>query len=333
MHYLIIIGLLLAIIAIISFYFLKVNNLNKGKINLELNDLLLKQKQYELKFIDYNNQIKDYKKQIEELQQTVNQLKLKTDELTKINISLELEIDKLNQKQLKLIELQKQREDFFAIYVHDLKNPTATIQNLIELLNSYDLSFTEQKEIIDALNALSKRLIKLTNEICKIVIESESNLVFEFKKGRLDEIIKKIYIRNIYKARKKNISIFLNIQENLPNVVIDPDKIEDAIENLVDNSIKYSNPNKSVLIEIKTMNDKISVIVADQGLGFSEEDLRNIFIKGSKLSARPTGDESSTGLGLWIVKRIIDEHKGNISIESTVGVGTKITIELPVKIS
>ncbi len=326
MLFLIIIIVLLVALGIV--YFLK---LNKGKLNNEINDFLQKQKQYEQKFIEYNKQITDYKKQISELQETIKELKNKSDELTSINVSLELEIDRLNQKQLKLLELQKQREEFFAIYVHDLKNPTATIQNLIELLNSYDLSFTEQKEIMDALNALSKRLIKLTNEICKIVIESESNLNFEFKEAKIDEILKKIYIRNIYKARKKNISILLNIQENLPNVFIDPDKIEDAIENLVDNSIKYSNPNKSVFIEIKEINNKVYITVADQGLGFSEEDLKKIFVKGVKLSARPTADESSTGLGLWIVKRIIDEHKGVINIESTVGVGTKITIELPLK--
>lgn len=276
--------------------------------------------------------IEGYKSEIFELRNNIKSLKIKSDELTRINISLEEEIEHLNKKQNRIEELQKQKEEFFAIYVHDLKNPTSTIQNLTELLNSYDLSLNEQKEIIDTLNALSKRIINLTNEICKVVVENEINLKFEFKTGKIQDILKKIYIRNIYKARKKNISILLNVAEDLPEIRIDPDKIEDALENLIDNAIKFSAPNKTVFIEIKTADKFITITVADQGLGFTDDDLSRIFIKGETLSARPTANESSSGLGLWIVKRIIDEHNGIITVNSQPEKGSKFTIKLPISL-
>ncbi len=315
--------------ALIIAYFLLRNNKANNK-NIDTQHLKSIHKKYTEQIDDCNKSISNYKEQISELQNNVRLLKIKSDELARINVSLEEEIQHLNTKQLRIEELQKQKEEFFAIYVHDLKNPTSTIQNLTELLNSYDLSFNEQKEIIDTLNALSKRIINLTNEICKVVVENEINLKFEFKLGRIQDILKKIYIRNIYKARKKNISILLNVAEDLPDVKIDPDKIEDALENLIDNAIKFSPLNKTVFIEIKKIENSIVIKIADQGLGFTDDDLNRIFIKGETLSSRPTANEPSSGLGLWIVKRIIDEHKGTIAVESIAEKGSKFTIKLPI---
>ncbi len=278
---------------------------------------------------DLIEQIEKYKLQIIGLQKTIKELKLHTNELTNINLSLESEINNLNEKQKKLELLQKKKDDFFSIYVHDLKNPAGTIQNLIELLNSYDLSINEQKEIYGTLFALSKRMIHITNEICRVVVEKELGFDLEIKSANLQDILKKVYIRNIYKAKKKNISVFLNIPENLPVLSLDPDKIENAIENLIDNAIKFSSSDKTVFIEIHKLENFVRLEIRDQGQGLTKEDMENVFQKGAMLSAKPTGDETSSGLGLWIVKRIIEEHKGIVRVESETGIGTKFSFDLP----
>lgn len=329
MIYLLLIAIILLTIVIFYLVF-KTNSKSKTIPNEDVKKLTFANNECNKQLLECKKSIEEYKDRILNLQENLKLLKTKSDELTAINQSLEEEIKHLNDKQKRIEEIQKQKDEFFAMYVHDLKNPTSTIQNLTELLNTYDLSFNEQKEIIETLNALSKRIINLTNEICKIVAEEEINLKFEFKLAKIQDILKKVYIRNIYKARKKNISILLNVAENLPNISIDPDKIEDAIENLIDNAIKFSPQYKSVFIEIKQVENEIVIIIADQGLGFTEEDLHKLFLKGETLSAKPTDNEPSSGLGLWIVKKIIDEHKGKITVESTVGQGSKFTIVLPI---
>jgi signal transduction histidine kinase len=328
MIYLLLIAIILLTIVIFYLVF-KTNSKSKTIPNEDVKKLTFANSECNKQLLECKKSIEEYKDRILNLQENLKLLKSKSDELTTINQSLEEEIKHLNDKQKRIEDIQKQKDEFFAMYVHDLKNPTSTIQNLTELLNTYDLSFNEQKEIIETLNALSKRIINLTNEICKIVAEEEINLKFEFKLAKIQDILKKVYIRNIYKARKKNISILLNVAENLPNISIDPDKIEDAIENLIDNAIKFSSQYKSVFIDIKQVENEIVIIIADQGLGFTDEDLHKLFLKGETLSAKPTDNEPSSGLGLWIVKKIIDEHKGKITVESTVGQGSKFTIVLP----
>ena len=123
----------------------------------------------------------------------------------------------------------------------------------------------------------------------------------------------------------------MNLGENLPKILADAQKLEEAIENLIDNAIKYSKPEKQITVSTeKDEKGKLIIKVADQGVGMSYIDIQKAFQKGVKLSARPTGDEVSTGLGLWIVKKIIDDHKGLIKIESELGKGTTFIITLPV---
>jgi len=300
------------------------NRKNKNQIN-DVQEKFNKTTETELLL-----QITKYKNQIDDLLKSLRELKINSNELKRINESLEAEISFLIEKQKKLEELSKKKEEFFAIYVHDLKNPASTIQNLIELLNSYELSFNEQKEIHNALFSLSNRIIHLTNEICKVVVENEISLNLILKSAKVQDILKKVYLRNIYKARKKDIGIFLSIPENIPDVTLDPDKIEDVIENLIDNAIKFSNSSKSVYIRLENDTDFIRIIIKDEGQGFNKEDMVNIFQKGATLSAKPTGNETSSGLGLWIVKKIIEDHKGNIKVESEPNEGSTFTIELPI---
>ena len=164
----------------------------------------------------------------------------------------------------------------------------------------------------------------------RVVIEKEISFDIELKKGNLQDLLKKVYIRNIYKARKKNISIFLNIPENLPSISLDPDKIENVIENLIDNAIKFSASDKTIFIEIQKLDKFLRLEIRDQGQGLIKEDMEKLFQKGATLSAKPTGDENSSGLGLWIVKRIIEEHKGIVRVESEKDKGTTFSFDLPI---
>jgi signal transduction histidine kinase len=110
---------------------------------------------------------------------------------------------------------------------------------------------------------------------------------------------------------------------------VDNAKIEEVVDNLVSNAIKFSLPGTTVKVRVVAEPDFFRIEVEDQGIGMSKEDMQNAFQRGMRLSARPTADEPSSGLGLWIVKRLVEAHEGTVTIRSDVGVGTTFTVLLP----
>ena len=101
------------------------------------------------------------------------------------------------------------------------------------------------------------------------------------------------------------------------------------IANLVSNAIKYSNSSTEIIIEVKSKEDSVIVIVKDQGLGFSKDELKYIFEKNKTMSAMPTANESSSGLGLYIVKKYVDQMNGSVAVESEEGKGSAFYVTLP----
>lgn len=118
---------------------------------------------------------------------------------------------------------------------------------------------------------------------------------------------------------------------NIPRVLVDADKLKEVVDNLVNNAIKYGPEGTNIHISTYFTNKSITCEVSDDGVGLSDEDQKKVFIKGEKLSPRPTGSETSTGLGLWIVKSIIEEHKGKVFCASKLGSGTTFGFELPIR--
>lgn len=279
------------------------------------------------------------KNEIEKLQRTnlvlhdfIERLKYKIQHLTKSN--QELLNEKFNlEKQLKQMEdLQKRKDDTFAMFIHDVKNPAAAIKAFAELLNDYQLSFNEQKEAFNSLVAASDKIINYSTDISKAIIYESASYKLELQKANIEAILRNCCSNNFAKALKKNQTIQINIQPDLPMISVDVDKIEEAFDNLIDNAIKYTKDSKTITVSAARYDThKLQVEIADQGVGMSYIDIQKAFQKGVKLSAKPTGNESSTGLGLWIVKKIIDDHKGLIKIESELGKGTKFTITFPIK--
>ena len=101
------------------------------------------------------------------------------------------------------------------------------------------------------------------------------------------------------------------------------------MDNLISNAVKYSPFEETIEVAIKTNSDSVIFEVQDAGPGLTQDDLKKVFGKFQKLSASPTGDESSSGLGLSIVKRIIELHNGKVGVESEEGKGAKFSFELP----
>jgi signal transduction histidine kinase len=143
----------------------------------------------------------------------------------------------------------------------------------------------------------------------------------------LDNVVSRYQIA----AKKKSITLNFETEAEIPHIYADPTLTIQILDNIVSNAVKYSPAEKQVWVRLveDTANKKVRVEVQDEGPGFSDEDKKKLFGKFARLSAKPTGGEHSTGLGLSIVKRLTEAMGANIWCESELGKGAKFVIEFP----
>lgn len=261
----------------------------------------------------------------------IDAMQVRGDELYKRNKELEDSIDKISKNKNELEELQKQKDELFAMVIHDMKNPAGLIKGLVELLRSYDLSASEQGEVLDDLVETSRKIVALSQEVCKVMALESGHMNLNYETTSVENIIQLVARRNESAAKLKSMGIMLEIPSDLPEVHLDVHKIEDVVDNLVNNAIKYSHNGGKIRIRAYKQDKEMVVEVSDNGLGLSEEDIKNAFQRGAKLSARPTAGELSSGLGLWLVKRIVEEHKGRVWVRSSLGRGSTFAFQLPIE--
>ena len=265
------------------------------------------------------------------LHEQIRDLNNNVKELESANVRLVDQKERLSQSKLQLEELQKQKDELFSIAIHDIKNPAAAIKGYIELLESYDLNAVEQHEIMQNLVDSSEQIMKLAQEISLVMAKEKSEPVIKKTNASIKKIIYAVCTNNLAYARKKNVKLINKTPLNLPDLPVDKGKIEEVIDNLVNNAIKFAPPETIVQVKSFYSASGITVAVEDNGTGIKDEDLNKVFTKGGITENKPTGDEPSSGLGLWIVKSIIENHGGSVSVESKYGVGSVFRIELPFK--
>lgn len=237
----------------------------------------------------------------------------------------------LEQSNRTLRELQQRKEEILAGLVHDIKNPAGAIRNLAEILQSYDLSAQEQQNMVADILATSARIIKLSEDMTDMVVAEVRSLPLETAPGSIRDVVEHVARVNRVLAGPKNIKIQVALPATLPTLEMDTPRIEEVLDNLVSNAIKYSRAGSTVTVEVKASVSHITVEVTDTGVGVSQSELQHAFEFGRKLSSHPTAGESSSGLGLWIVRKIVEAHHGVIWVKSTPGKGSTFSIMLPTR--
>lgn len=267
---------------------------------------------------------KQLKKKVEELKSTVAALENANENLSKQKAKL-----LLNKRQLE--ELQRQKDELFAMAIHDIKNPAAAIKSYVELLESYDLNANEQQEIMQSLADTSTRIVDLAQKMSLVVAQIKPEPILNMEKGSVKTLVDAVCKRNSAYAIKKKINLINQASPNTPETKMDISQIEEVLDNLVNNAIKYSPEGSVVQIKSYFSDSKITVEVADNGVGIPEHETSRAFDKGVLLSPAPTGGEPRSGLGLWIVKNIVEEHDGRVWLKSKPGAGSTFGFELPIR--
>ncbi len=294
----------------------KQNNANNTNVNEAYEKLKAKYKELEEENSFQRSQIRELKEKIEDLEHA--------------NLKLIEKKEKLAESKQQLEELQAQKEELFAIAIHDIKNPAAAIRSYLELIKSYDLNAVEQNEIMESMIRSSEHIVELAHEMTSVIAQTKPEPMLNMQMSSLKNIIDSVYTQNKGYAIKKQINLLNKSSIDIPEINLDPAKIEEVIDNLVNNALKYSPPNTTVTIHTFFTKDKVTVEVTDSGVGLSEDDVKKAFQKGVRLTPKPTGNEPSSGLGLWIVKKIIEEHGGRVFIKSKLGKGSTFGFELPI---
>ena len=265
----------------------------------------------------------------QELKSSVNKLTEVSEKLEKANSNLVLQKESLEQKKLQLEEMGKKKDELVAIAIHDIKNPAGAIQGLVEILNSYDLTANEQNELMESLVESSSSILDLAQGISESFANQEFEDHLNLKNSSLKEVIDSIVTLNRANAERKNIRLNNNCSNAIPRFQFDPGKIKEVLDNILSNAIKYSDSDSKVTIKSYFTDAKATIEITDTGIGIPEEEVKKIFDKGVRLSPKPTGGETSSGLGMWIVKKIIDQHAGQVSVSSKKKLGTTVTVALP----
>lgn len=230
----------------------------------------------------------------------------------------------------RLDEINEDKNNFIGIVSHDLRDPVSSVYSIAELiLGDYDnFSEEERKDFINDIKTSADRVIKLLQTLLDINAIETGQFKTEFESNDLTEITKEVISYYKDRAIAKNLDIrFTEEQHSL--FYGDRRSVEQIISNLLSNAIKYSPPGKNIYIKTSEASNAVRFEIDDEGPGLTQEDQKKLFGKFMRLSARPTAGEESFGLGLSIVKKLVNMNKGKVWCESEEGKGAKFFVELP----
>ncbi|HHB93268.1 MAG TPA: HAMP domain-containing histidine kinase [Thioploca sp.] len=240
--------------------------------------------------------------------------------------------EKIKIKNQNLIELDREKNDFLGIVAHDLKNPLNAIQGSAAFIKEAleELSQKEILELIDMIEQASRQMFFLVSNLLDVnAIESgKMNLVITTID--LLPILQNLLIHYKARLKAKQISLKLHLSESKYLVLADQNILYQILDNLISNAIKYSPLNKKIDIYLGKELKIVRCEIKDEGQGLSELDQNMLFNKFTRLTAKPTANEHSTGLGLFIVKKLVEMMQGEVWCESKLGDGCKFTVTFPI---
>ena len=216
------------------------------------------------------------------------------------------------------IQLEQTRDQFFQIASHDLKSPLhailSTARIVSELAKPGQLITEDLNRVLCNIQTRGREMQGIIEDYLDFQAIEDGKVRVSLEPVDLRQLIDECVLRNRDYAQRKGISITLEMGPEELLVMADTPKFLQVILNLLDNAIKFSPPSTEVRIRLRVEGDLAYVEVCDQGPGLKDADLDRVFAKYAKLSNRPTGGEKSSGLGLYICKKLIELHAGEMGV-------------------
>ena len=216
------------------------------------------------------------------------------------------------------------KTDFISNVSHEIKTPLAVIQNYAKALQMNGLTDSKRQEYLNGLITQTNKLSNLISNILKLNKLENQKIVPEIEELDLAELVRETTLSFENLLEKKNLELECNIDET--KILGSASLIEIVLNNLISNAIKFTNPNGKITISLSNEKDCAIIKVKDTGLGISKEVGEHIFDKFYQGDTSHSGE--GNGLGLALVKKVIDVMGGEINVESKVGVGTTFIVKL-----
>ena len=231
------------------------------------------------------------------------------------------------------INNEKMRSEFISNVSHELKTPMVMLSGYSEaLLDDIVTDPKEVKEMIAIIKDESDRMNKLVNELLIIARMDSDEVQYNIEEQDLKPLINKLIHRYEFDLKDKATRLIVETDDEPFVFPFDADKLNQVLTNIIDNAIRYTKDEDTITISLnKSQDDTVEISIEDTGTGIKEENLQHIFDRFYKEDEARTRGKHGTGLGLYIVKNIIEKHGGSISVESEYGEGTKFIIKLPAK--
>jgi len=243
-----------------------------------------------------------------------------------------LKKDKLSiEKKLEALEeLNTMKSEFISTVSHELRTPLAVIKQLVSVVFSEVVGKVTYKQKIVLKKTLDniERLKKIIDGLLDVSQIERNTLKLHYSLVDVIDLIKDSASFFTELAAEKNVSLNYSYPKEPVNIFIDADRIRQVIFNLISNAIKFTEDGGKIRVEVEVFEAKIRIGVIDNGIGMSKSDLALIFNKFTQVSKIATIENQGVGLGLYISKKLVERHKGEIWVESKIGVGSKFYFTL-----
>lgn len=227
-----------------------------------------------------------------------------------------------------LKKVQEMKDKFLDMIIHNLKNPLNSVLGFASVLATREVSEKEKREYYKIIEEQGKRMLIMLDDLLRDSFYKEGKIPLKYTDLDINKLLEGVISNASLKAEQKDIKFVLDLENNL-TIKADGEKIIEVLENILDNSLKFTPEKGEIKLKIKSNDGGISITVSDTGLGIPENLIDKIFLGTPLVSRKGVLGERGTGLGLAFCKKVIDAHSGKINVTSKEFSGTEITINLP----
>lgn len=271
---------------------------------------------------DYTKRVGVKSKELDELVVAVNKV---IDEMVGMKQDFDEQIKRVK-------ELDKTKSEFISIAAHQLRTPLSAIKWTLKMMMDGDIGdiTVEQKEFLRRGYITNERMISLVNDLLNVSRIEEGRFGYEFKVTAIEDIIENLLKTASSLIQEKNINFSLNKPSgNIRKIKADFEKLTLALENILNNAIKYTPPHGKINMTVEDKDNELTITIIDTGVGVPKDQLAKLFTKFFRGSNVIRLQTDGSGLGLFITKNVVEKHGGSILIQSEESKGTRVTITLP----
>ncbi len=230
-----------------------------------------------------------------------------------------------------LRKLERIRRDFVANVSHEFRTPLTAIQGFAETLVAGAINDPNNRDrFLAIILDHSRRLARLTEDLLRLSEMDAERLELEIRRVSVPQLVESCYETAQRRATGKGLTLSLQLPTQFPDVAGDTRRLQEVLQNLLDNAIQYTLPGGKIVLSAEAKNDEVIFTVSDTGIGIPQSDQPRIFERFYRVDAARSREAGGTGLGLAIAKHLVEAHGGRIWVESEMGVGSRFHFSVPI---